>query len=152
MPSEYARVRSPFEPDAEFHWTLVLTRAECDALEWIRTSTPPQAIVQFEPTVRGRETWSLIPSFAERRMATGNALALLPTPAYAERNDRVRRIYASADARAAWQDARSLGIDYLYVDATERSAYPAVSKFDSSPEYFSPAFRNSEAVVYAVRP
>ena len=141
-----------FQPDAEFHWTLVLTKAECDALEWIRTMTPPQAIVQFEPAVRGRETWSLIPSFAERRMATGNALALLPTPAYAERNDRVRRIYASSDAREAWQDARNLGIDYLYVDATERSAYPAVSKFDSSPEYFSPAFRNAEAVVYAVRP
>ena len=95
-------------------------------------SPAPTAVVQAEPTVRGRETWSLIPTFAERRMATGMAIPLLARPIYHERNTRVREIYATPDARAAWLDARALGIDYLYVDREEQSAYTGVSKFDTA--------------------
>ena len=142
----------PFDPATEYRWTLMITQEEWEALIWIRSNTPRTAIVQAEPVVRGRETWSLIPTFAERRMASGNALALLARPTYEERNRRVKDIYASTDARAAWQEAKSLGIDYLYVDDTERTAYPAVSKFDSAPDLFTPVFRNAEAVVYALRP
>jgi hypothetical protein len=108
--------------------------------------------VQAEPIVRGRETWSLIPTFAERRMASGNALPLLARPIYDERNNQIRSVFASADPRAAWQEARTLGIDYLYVDDTERTVYPQVSKFDAAPEFFQPVFRNGEARVYALRP
>jgi uncharacterized membrane protein len=84
-------------------------------------------------------------------MATGTALALLPVPEYERRNEMVKQIYQSEDAELAWSEAKSLGIDYLYVDATERAAYPAVAKFDHSPAYFTPAFRNAEASVYALR-
>ena len=48
-------------------------------------------------------------------------------------------------AGAAHDLAKTLRIDYLYVDRTERSAYPAVSKFDEHPEYFPVAFKNAEA-------
>ena len=104
------------------------------------------------PVVRGRETWSLIPTFAERRMATGIALPLLPVPEYETNNEQVRQMYATGDPKAAWQIAKGLKIDYIYVDATERAAYPGVAKFDGSSQYFSTVFRNGEAVVYAVRP
>ena len=50
--------------------------------------------------VRGRETWSLIPTFAERRMAGGNAIALLNTPEYAEKSEQVRQIYATPDPKS----------------------------------------------------
>ena len=142
----------PFDPTTEYRWTLAITPEEWQALNWIRTNTAPAAIVQAEPVVRGRETWSLIPTFAERRMASGNALALLARPLYDERNRQIKEIYASADPRAAWREARGLGIDYLYVDDTERTVYPQVSKFDSAPELFVPVFRNAEAAVYALRP
>jgi hypothetical protein len=142
----------PFDPATEYRWTMIVTPEEWEALTWIRSATPLAAIVQAEAIVRGRDTWSLIPTFAERRMATGNALALLARPIYAERNERVRQIYASNDPRSAWQEAKALGIDYLYVDKVERTAYPWVSKFDVNPEYFSPVFRNAEAAVYALRP
>ena len=135
-----------------FRWTITVTPDEQEALHWIRTNTAPDAVVQAEPTIRGRETWSFIPTFAERRSATAYALPLLPAPVYDELNARVRTIYASEDARLAWQEAKDLGIDYLYVDATERAAYPAVRKFDAHPELFSPVFRNAEASVYALRP
>jgi hypothetical protein len=136
----------------DFHWTVVVTAAEQEALDWIRTHTPVNAVVQAEPTIRGRETWSLIPTFAERRMATGVAIPLLPVPAYAERNAIVKTIYESDDARAAWTAAEGLGISFLYVDRTERAAYPNVRKFDEHPEYFEPVFRNDEVRVYGLRP
>jgi hypothetical protein len=142
----------PYDPATEYRWTLVITPEEWEALAWIRSNTPARAIVQAEPVVRGRETWSLIPTFAERRMASGNALALIARPAYDERNRLVKGIYAGTDARLAWQQARALGIEYLYVDDTERTAYPQVSKFDQSPEFFTPVFKNAEAAVYALRP
>ncbi|MGH9329374.1 MAG: hypothetical protein ACRD09_02935 [Vicinamibacterales bacterium] len=134
-----------------FHWTVALTPAEQEGLAWIRTHTPAEAIVQAEPTVRGRETWSLIPSFAERRMAGGLPISLMHVPEYDTKSAQVRQIYTSDDAVAAWQIAKQLGIDYLYVDAIERLAYPGVAKFDAHPEYFSAAFRNAEVTVYAVK-
>ena len=107
-----------FDPDAEFHWTLVadpgrMGRARMDSYRTRRR----RPIVQAEPIVRGRETWSLIPTLC--RAAHGHAATRCRCcrPAYAERNDRVRRIYAASDdPRQAWQEARRLGIDYLYVD------------------------------------
>ena len=142
----------PFDPTAEYRWTLLITREEWEALMWIRANTAENAVVQAEPIVRGRETWSLIPTFAERRMASGNPLALLARAIYSERNARVKAIYASLEPQAAWKEARDLGIDYLYVDDTERTVYPQVTRFDTRPELFVPVFRNSEAVVYALRP
>jgi hypothetical protein len=142
----------PYDPATEYRWTLAITPAEWEALAWIRTNTAPTAVVQAEPVVRGRETWSLIPTFAERRMASGNAIALLARPVYEERNRKIKEIYASSDPRTAWQEATALGIEYLYVDATERNVYPQVSRFDNAPELFAPVFRNAEATVYALRP
>jgi hypothetical protein len=142
----------PFDPDAEFHWTMIVTRQQQEAFDWIRANTPKDAVVQFEPTARGRETWGILPAFGERRMAAGHALPLLPTPLSGERNARVREIFASNDAEGAWQTARALGIGYLYVDAIERTTYPNVSKFDHASERFTPVFTNSGATIYAVRP
>jgi len=133
-------------------WTVTVTRDEHDALDWIRHSTPATAIVQMDPLARGRQTWSLIPSFAERRMAAGLPISLLNVPEYREKSDRVKVMYASADPREAFDIARSLRIDYIYVDRVERAAYPGgVAKFDGAPQLFSAAFRNSEVTVYRVQ-
>ena len=140
-----------FSPRAEYHWTVYVTAPEQEALDWIKANTPADAVVQAEPMVRGRETWSLIPTFAERRMATGNPVPLLALPEYTKRNERVKRVYETADAESAWRESRALGIDDLYVDATERGAYPQVVKFDTNPQYFTAVFRNSEAVVYEIK-
>ena len=52
---------------------------------------PRPPIVQMEPMVRGREHWTLIPSFAGRRMAAGLPISLLPLPEYLELSERGRR-------------------------------------------------------------
>ncbi len=73
-----------------FRWTLWTTRDQQQAFAWLRAQTPKSAIVQMEPMVRGREHWTLIPSFAGRRMAAGLPISLLPQPEYTEASELVK--------------------------------------------------------------
>lgn len=137
-------------------WTVVLTPEEQQGLAWIRRMTPHGALVQMEPTSRERSTWSLIPSFAERRMSAGRPISLLGGTTdgseYAERSARVRMLYETPDARRASDIARAMRIDYLWVDRIERAAFPAgTAKFNGAPQFFVPVFRNSEVTVYRVQ-
>jgi hypothetical protein len=134
-----------------FRWTLVLSPDQQAAFEWIRRHTPRQAIVQMEPVVRERDSWSLIPSFAQRHMAAGLPISLLRVPEYRATSEQVKTIFATADTHDALQLAHHLHIRYLYVDGTDRSAYPATSKFDSTPQYFAPVFRRGAVGVYEVK-
>jgi len=134
-----------------FHWTLRLSPESQAALSWIRRQTPDTAIVQAEPVSRGREWWSLIPSFAGRRMAAGLPISLMHVPEFDSRSREVQQIFAGADAAAAARQARALHIDYLYVDDGDRRRYPEAAKFDAHPELFAPVFRDRAVGVYAVR-
>ncbi|HEX5632170.1 MAG TPA: hypothetical protein VFX50_03045, partial [Gemmatimonadales bacterium] len=140
-------------PGPGFRWTLALTPAQQAAYAWIRANTPPRAIVQFDPVARGRDGWTSVPAFGQRAMAAGLPISLVPQPYYQERSERVRRLYDSGDARAAWAEARALRIDYLYVDAVERAAHPeaALAKFEAAPEYFTRVFAQDDVRVYAVQ-
>jgi hypothetical protein len=134
-----------------FHWTVTISPDQEALLDWIRTSTPLTAVVQMDAIARGRETWSLIPSFAQRRMAAGLPISLLNTPEYRARSEQVREMYATHRAETAWRLARRLGIDYVYADAVERAAYPGgIGKFDAAPSYFESAFRRGDAAVWRV--
>ncbi|MGH9371458.1 MAG: hypothetical protein ACRD15_08005, partial [Vicinamibacterales bacterium] len=133
-----------------FHWTVTITAAEQEALAWIRQQTPVDAIVQADPIVRGRETWSLIPTWGERRMAGGQPISLMHVPAYDTTSTQIRQIYATGDVLEAWRIARQLHIDFLYVGAAERHAYPQAAKFERRPDLFAPAFDNAEVTIYAV--
>jgi hypothetical protein len=110
------------------------------------------AIVQMEPILRGREHWTLIPSFAARRMAAGLPISLLPLPEYEQRSEMVRQLFTTASVDEASAIAHRLRIDYLYVDRDDEAAYSAgVRKFDEHPERFEPLFANGEVRVYRVR-
>ena len=82
-------------PGPGFRWTLHTTAAQQEAFAWMRANTRAEDIVQMEPIVRGREHWTLIPSFAGRRMAAGLPISLLPLPIYQERSAQVRTIFAT---------------------------------------------------------
>jgi hypothetical protein len=139
-------------PGPGFRWTLWTTPAQQQAFAWIRANTRDVDIVQMEPVVRGREHWTLIPSFAGRRMAAGQPISLLPIPEYAERSAQVRTVYATTDPAEASAVARRLRIDYLYVDPEDVRAYPdGTRKFDAYPELFERVFANDEVRLYRVR-
>jgi hypothetical protein len=133
-----------------FPWTVTLSPAEQEALTWVRRATPPHAVVQAEPIVRGRTQWSLIPSFGERRMAAGLPISLLPMPEYAERSRRVRAMFAAPTVDEAHAIARELRIDYVWVDTRDQAAYGTM-RFAEDPTRFPPLFRNAEVTVYGVR-
>ena len=135
-----------------FRWTLWTTRDQNEAFEWIKRNTESTAIVQMEPVVRGREHWTLIPSFAGRRMAAGLPISLLPLPEYRERSERVRTLFATGDVAEAVRIAHSLRINYLYVDDTDTAAYGASArKFDDAPAFFERVFANPQVRIYRVR-
>ena len=139
-------------PGPGFRWTLWTTPDQAQAFAWIRAHTAPDDIVQMEPMVRGREHWTLIPSFAGRRMAAGLPISLLPVPEYQERSAQVQRLFATADPVEALALARRLRIDYLYVDRDDERAYPeGTRKFDAYGEGFTRAFANDTVRVYRVR-
>ena len=135
---------------SEFRWTIVVTPAQQEAFRWLRANTPEDAIVQMEPMLRGREHWTLIPSFAGRRMAAGLPISLLPLPEYQERSERVRTLFSTPNIVEASEIARRLRLDYLYVDRDDDAAYPGVRKFDAHPERFTRVFANDEVRIYKV--
>jgi hypothetical protein len=138
-------------PGPGFRWTLWTTPDQQQAFDWIQKHTPARAIVQMEPMVRGREHWTLIPSFAARRMAAGLPISLLPLPEYAQRSAEVKRLFETPDAGEASALALRMRIDYLYVDQDDVAAYPeGTAKFDANPRYFEPVFRNGTVRVYRV--
>ena len=139
-------------PGPGFRWTLWTTPDQAQAFAWIRAHTAPGDIVQMEPMVRGREHWTLIPSFAGRRMAAGLPISLLPIPEYQARSAQVQRLFATAHPAEAHALARRLRIDYVYVDRDDDMAYPeGTRKFDTYLEGFTRVFANGTVRVYRVR-
>ncbi len=135
-----------------YHWTLVLTPDQQAGFDWLRHLTPPDAVVQQEPTVRGRDGWSNIPTFAQRAMAAGLPISLVNQPYYVTGSREVRQMFSTHDARRAWTIARHLHIGYVWVDQVDRDEWPAAAlhKFERSPAYFAPVFRSGPVGIYAV--
>lgn len=142
------RARGP-----DFPWTLVITHDERAALEWIRRETPPEAVVQLEPYVRGSTHWSLLPAFAERRTGAGRPIAMIPAFRYATASDNVQwGIYRAVSAKEAHVTARFMKIDYIAAGPLEREAYKAgLAQIAASPDLFTPVFENAAMTIYRVR-
>ena len=143
------RLRGP-----SFPWTLVITPAERDALDWLKRSTPADAVVQVEPVRRGSDSWVYIPAFAERRLAAGLPIAMIPFRKYQEASETVQvGIFLATKAADIHAMARALHIDYIWIGDVERRAYRgAVEQMATSPEMFPRVFSNAAVTVYAVRP
>ena len=135
-----------------FRWTVVVNRDTQAALDWIRTNTPQDAVVQMSIGPRGRETWTLIPTFAERRMAAGQPISLLRMREYDERSALADGLFRTADAREASRAALALHADFIFIDVVERQAFgeAAASKFRDN-QYFTEVFSQGGAAVFRVR-
>jgi hypothetical protein len=136
-----------------FPWTLIIRPPEREALEWLRHNTPPTAIVQFEPHVRGDTWWCLLTGFAERRMAAGVSGAMIPRRPYELATETVRQgIFGASTPHDAHLIARDLSIDYLFIGEPERHFYRATTiQLEKAPEYFQEVFRNATITILAVR-
>ena len=135
-----------------FRWTVVVRPDTQAALRWIREQTPKDAVVQMSIAPRGRETWTLLPTFAERRMAAGKPISLLASPEYDQRSGEADAMFKTDAAAEAWRLARALRLDYVFLDYVERQAFgeAAIAKFYDQ-RFFTPVFSEGTAAVFAVR-
>ncbi len=135
-----------------FRWTISLTPQEQEAFRWLRTETPPNAIVAMDPFAHGRETWSQLPTFARRRMAGGKPISLMAIPDYEIRSRLTEAIYAEGNPEAAARTARQLGLSYVFVGRDEVRVHPreALAKFDRRPDLFRRVFSNSDTRIYEI--
>jgi uncharacterized membrane protein len=140
------------KPGPGFRWTVVLSPGEVEGMTWIREHTRPDAIVQVEPFARGRDTWSYVTAFGERRMAAGLPISMVPLAKYEQASARIREIYRTADANEAYSKAGRERIDYLVIGAPERRAYPAFPQtIESRPDLFVRVFGNGDLSIYRLR-
>ena len=135
-----------------FRWTVVVPPTTQAAMKWIRERTPDEAVVQMSIGPRGRETWTLVPTFAARRMAAGEPISLLHVTEYDQRSGAVDAMFRTTNAADASRLAHEQRIDYVYVDGVERKAFgtDALAKF-SDPQYFEQVFEEGDAAVFQVR-
>ena len=135
-----------------FPWTLRFSRDQQAGFEWVQRATPASAIVQFDPVVRGRADWSSLPSLAGRRMSAGLPLSQLPDAAQEARVARVHRLFTELPAEEARNEAAALGIQYLWIDDTDRAAPTGASleRLFARPDLFPPLFRQGGVAVLAV--
>jgi hypothetical protein len=132
-------------------WTLVLEPDELAALQWIRRFTPPSAIVQVAPEPRDPATWSYIPAFAERRMAGGLPISMVPLTKYQRVSRSLSEMFAASTPDAIYAAAAAHRIDYLFVGPPERSAYPALEEhLDARPDLFRRVFHEGRIAIYFV--
>lgn len=138
-----------YNPGDNYSWTLVLTHDEVAALNWIRTYTRPDAVVQVEPHVREGRRWADVPAFAERRMSAGLPISMVPLAPYEAASQRVRALYEQRDGEAAYTQAARLGIDFLVIGPPERRSFPDFEEtLRSSPARFREAFRSGDVSIY----
>jgi hypothetical protein len=136
---------------AGFRWTVLLSPGEVEGLDWIKRATPKNARVQVEPYSRGRDTWTYIPAFGERRMAAGLPIGMIPLAKYEKASETIRRIYQAETAQDAHTQASAACVDYVVIGAPERQAYPAIQPLvAAAPHLFPPAFSNDALSVYAI--
>jgi hypothetical protein len=137
---------------AGFPWTLVITPPERAAFDWIRGHTPLDAIVQPEPHVRGAATWAYVPAFAERRMAAGIPISMIPLRPYEQVSDSVRwGIFRAGTAEEAHTWSEFLNVHYVLVGEPERREYrDQVERMRGRDDLFETVFRNEAITIFRV--
>ena len=133
------------------HWTLRLHPDDLQIFDWIRHNTDPKAIFQVDPVPRDPEHWAYLPAFAERRMAAGIPISMIPLAKYQEASNQIRLIF-DEQPLLAYERAVRAKVDYVVVGPPEREAHPGVEeRFNSIPDQMPLAFKNGSISIYEVR-
>jgi hypothetical protein len=105
--------------------TTYLTPAEVQALDWIRTRTPRDAVFQVLDEARPgrgyRHTFgSVVTTFGERRTLSGDykgaELFQVPAARIAPRRQKLERLFVTERTATVKELLEELPVDYLYVD------------------------------------
>ena len=132
-------------------WTLRLTPDDRQVFAWIKDNTDPWDVFQVDPVPRDPEYWAYVPAFAERRMAAGIPISMIPLAKYQEASNTIRQLY-DEPVLLAYERAVRANISYIIVGPQERAVHPGVEeRFDSVQDLLPLAFRNGTISIYSVR-
>ena len=87
---------------------------ELQAFDWIEKNTRPDALFQVDPMARDSETWAYLPAFAERRMAIGLPISMVPLAKYQQGSEAIRNMFDESPLAAyerAVRARRELRVD-----------------------------------------
>ena len=133
------------------HATLRLHPDDLQIIDWIRHNTDPRAIFQVDPVARNPEHWAYLPAFAERRMAAGIPISMIPLAKYQQASERIRLIY-DEQPLLAYERAVRAHVNYILVGPQEREAHPGVEdRFSGLAERLPLVFKNGTIAIYEVK-
>src|SRR4029453_9462143 len=133
------------------HATLRLHPDDLQIFDWIRPNTDSRAIFQVDPVARDPEHWAYLPAFAERRMAAGIPISMIPLAKYQQASDQIRLIY-DEQPLLAYERAVRAHVNYILVGPQERAAHPGVEdRFSGLADRLPLVFKNGTISIYEVR-
>jgi hypothetical protein len=133
------------------YWTLVLRPDELQAFDWIKHNTAPDATIQVDPMIRAADGWAYVPAFAERRMAVGFPISMVPLAKYEQGSNTMNAMFEETPL-AAYERAVRGKVDYVLIGPPERRAHPGVEdRFNSIPGQMPLAWKNNSISIYEVR-
>ena len=126
-----------------FRWTVAVPKDTQAAMTWIREHTRVEAVSRCRSVRAGRETWTLVPTFAARRMAAGQPISLLHVTEYDERSRRMDAMFRTTNAAEAARLAHASGSTTSTSTASNgRPSAPRRStSSDDLDRYFTPVFQ-----------
>lgn len=134
-----------------FRWTLMLRPDDLQAFDWIEQNTRPESLFQVDPMARDSDTWAYLPAFAERRMAIGLPISMVPLAKYQQGSESIRKMFEEPPL-AAYERAVRAHVNYVLIGPPERESHPGVEeRFNSIPNQMSLAFKNRTISIYQVR-
>lgn len=118
----------------------------------MREHTPPNAVVQVDTEARGDAMWAYLPAFAERRMAAGLPISMVPLRKHRAGAHWIHWLFDVDRVESAYELAERFKIDYLVVGPPERRAHPGLEqRWTGAPTLLAPAFHNDTLTIYEVR-
>jgi hypothetical protein len=133
------------------YWTMMLRPDELQAFDWIQKNTPPDATFQVDPIVRFVDGWAYLPAFAERRMAIGLPISMVPLAKYQQGSEAINLIFDETPL-AAYERAVRAKVNYVLVGPPERKAHPGVEeRFNSIANLMPLAWNNGTISIYEIR-
>jgi len=133
------------------YFTLILRPDELQAFDWIENNTRPDALFQVDPIIRAADGWAYLPAFAERRMAIGLPISMVPLAKYEKGSEAINLIFDESPL-AAYERAARAKVNYVLIGPPERKAHPGVEeRFSSIANLMPLAWKNGTISIYEVK-
>ncbi len=142
-----------FGAQVDFYGRRLLPRDTVAALDWLRQDSPASAVVAV-PSVEGAPVGWWVEGYGRRVSLTGSLDQWLAFPDERTRSHESVALYSltSGDTQQLLEDARALGVDYLYIPSTW-AGLPASTVGRLVVEQPSRVvFRNDAALIVRVSP